>query len=938
MNHNWINVYEKITKELISIYTNNNNPGEYLYNLIIQSEYYNEFKSLNPWIINFKEYDVNSIDPIHIFASFNSWKITNDTRKKKLNLYYKILTKRNFEELEKYDLDIFKYFPHVQITRVVGARSNKEQKRVWDFFYEITKDILNFNIIKDKFDDVLGYGQEKNVYGVGFPLATIFMFWVNSNNFLPIDKNTRKMVDSLSNYKITHHWKSYTKTLKKQFNTSTNLYRNLTFIAIDLRKYTESKEKYFSSNEINEIKQYFSSYHGIQTQGIQPNIKNNEENHLLNDSTSNLTIIALKPLDSCNELYTKSLKKNALYVLDNSYTIKNNGNVIEYTPVNNIDLYSTEQGIKINIQAIVGKNGQGKSSLTELLAMTIAKVALQNNILQIDKLPLNEQSIITEELHKLSIQLYFKTNKLYKLHCYQTHSCVYEYELKNNSFLRIKKQLATNFFKNFFYTIYSNYSLHSLNESSKGFKWLKPLFHKNDGYQTPVVIEPYREDGTININKLTKLTKQRLISRILEPFEDNDSVNQDNFNSFTRLINDKDTYKEATHLNISLDSKTTEINLKNIGKKRVDKNMKFKNGSLEHLKNYLNLYKKEIVNIKTSFEIPNITDLKFQEDVYIYIINKIMKISINYPEFNINENDLFGEEYLKRLYLDKTHITHKLHQAINYLKFNTVTALGIIDIHILSKNIERIQQEYPEIPTIRLIPPAIFNSEIFLNGTIEFNTLSSGEKQLIYTISSVIYQLQNLSSVHKSSSKKLAYKYINIVLDEIELYFHPEYQRIFITNLLNALENFSGLEDSIIENINFILVTHSPFILSDIIDDKILFLPSSNHISNTKTFGANIHELLSNSFFMEDGLMGEHVKTKIKDIVNFFNNKNKIFEDKQKELYQLINYIGEDFIREKLLQMYNMHYKDSKILKLEKLKEEQKIIENQIKELESKND
>lgn len=128
--HPRVQNYLSWAKELISIYTNNNNPGEYLYNLIIQSEYYNEFEFLNPWIINFKEYDVNSIDPIHIFASFNSWKITNDTRTKKLNLYYKILTKRNFKELEKYDLDIFKYFPHVQITRVVGARSNKEQKRV----------------------------------------------------------------------------------------------------------------------------------------------------------------------------------------------------------------------------------------------------------------------------------------------------------------------------------------------------------------------------------------------------------------------------------------------------------------------------------------------------------------------------------------------------------------------------------------------------------------------------------------------------------------------------------------------------------------------------------------------------------------------------------------------------------------------------------------
>jgi hypothetical protein len=917
MNNNWVKVYSKITKELISIYENNNNPGEYLYNLIIQSEYYNEFKLLNPWIINFKEHNVNSIDPIHIFASFNSWKIINDTRKKKLNLYYKILTKRNFEELEKYDLDIFKYFPHVQITRVVGARSNKEQKRVWDFFYEITKDTLNFNVIKEKFDDILGYLQEKNVYGVKFPLATIFMFWVNSNNFLPLDKNTRKLIDSLNDYKITDDWDSYINVLKSKLNTTTNLYRNLTFIAIDLKKYTKSKKKYFPSNEINEIKAYFLSY----------------KNKKIEDNKG-LSIIALKPLKYCDTTYTKNLQKNTFYLLDNSYTITHNGNTIKYDSLNDIDLYSTEQGIKINIQAIVGKNGQGKSSLTELLAMIIAKIALQNNILQLSKFNQNEQDIIARELDKLSLQLYFKTDKLYKIHCHKKNTYIYEYKFENNSYIRNKKSIDSNLM-NFFYTIYSNYSLYSLNDSFKGFKWLKSLFHKNDGYQTPIVVDPYRENGTININKLTKLTKQRLLSRILEPFEDNDSSNEKNFNSFTRLIQDNHAYKEATHLEISFSTKVEDIIQSFINENGLSDNID-SYWDINTIEKYLEVHENYIKKILTSFGISSENYPKYYKYALIYIINKIEKISNTY--FEVKKDDIFNDKFLVELHEDETHITHKLHQTINYLKFNTINYLDKIDIYTLSKNIENIQKDHQEIPTIRLIPPSIFDCEIILNNNIAFNTLSSGEKQLIFTISSVIYHLQNLSSVHKSTNQKIVYKYINIILDEIELYFHPEYQRIFVSNLLSALENFSGLEDSVIENINFIMVTHSPFILSDIVDDKILFLPSNNHISNTKTFGANIHELLSNSFFMEDGLMGEHVKTKIKNIINFFNDKNKIFEDKQKELYQLINYIGEDFIREKLLQMYDIHYRDSKILKLEKLKEEQKIIENQIKELELRND
>ena len=288
---------------------------------------------------------------------------------------------------------------------------------------------------------------------------------------------------------------------------------------------------------------------------------------------------------------------------------------------------------------------------------------------------------------------------------------------------------------------------------------------------------------------------------------------------------------------------------------------------------------------------------------------------------------------------DKTHITHKLHQAINFLKYKTISSLGQINIQELSNEIEKIQQENPEIPTIRLIPPSFFNPDIVLNNTIPFDTLSSGEKQLIYTISSIIYHLQNLSSVHNSSNRKISYNHINVILDEIELYFHPEFQRKFINTLFQSLENFSGLEDSKIDSLNFIMITHSPFILSDILNDKVLFLDNNkNTFKNIKTFGANIHELLSHSFFMKKGLLGEYAKGTITNIIDFLNHKNDIYENKQDDLFKIINYIGEDFLREKLTHMYDLYYKSSKDTLVARLKEEEKKIQQQIKEIENDSD
>ena len=47
--------------------------------------------------------------------------------------------------------------------------------------------------------------------------------------------------------------------------------------------------------------------------------------------------------------------------------------------------------------------------------------------------------------------------------------------------------------------------------------WLNGIFHKNDGYQTPIVLSPFRTKGNININTENTLSRERLITLLIMP-------------------------------------------------------------------------------------------------------------------------------------------------------------------------------------------------------------------------------------------------------------------------------------------------------------------------------------------------------------------------------------------------------------------------------------
>ena len=184
----------------------------------------------------------------------------------------------------------------------------------------------------------------------------------------------------------------------------------------------------------------------------------------------------------------------------------------------------------------------------------------------------------------------------------------------------------------------------------------------------------------------------------------------------------------------------------------------------------------------------------------------------------------------------------------------------------------------------------------------------------------------------------------NILLfDEIELYLHPNWQKRVLKIILDFIH-----KNKLKKNLHIIVASHSPFILSDIPKENVIFLNKfdkeetknkypkldakdlkdgncinvSKHIE-LKTFGANIHTLLSNGFFMSDGLMGEFAKSKITEILDFLNNKEKLKTIQKEQIKPIIESIGEEFLREKLLKMYNEKYNiKSKDDEIEELKAE----------------
>src|SRR5690606_31578229 len=79
-----------------------------------------------------------------------------------------------------------------------------------------------------------------------------------------------------------------------------------------------------------------------------------------------------------------------------------------------------------------------------------------------------------------------------------------------------------------------------------------------------------------------------------------------------------------------------------------------------------------------------------------------------------------------------------------------------------------------------------------------------------------------------------------------------------------------------------------------------------------KTFGANITDLLAHSFFVENGLIGDFSRSKIKEVIDWINESKELslekkttpqFKEKLEYYKKVVNLIDEKVVKIKLTEM-----------------------------------
>lgn len=478
----------------------------------------------------------------------------------------------------------------------------------------------------------------------------------------------------------------------------------------------------------------------------------------------------------------------------------------------------------------------------------------------------------------------------------------------------------------FFYTILLNYSLHSMNSKSLG-NWIFKLFHKNDGYQTPNVINPYRKDGIIDVNSELALSTDRLVYNMLDQFRKSykaEILSKYKFKKFILKLKEKDVYN-FEELPVPIEDKEAFLEFLS-GQPNYEPFEKNKNNIQDFCTSYL---------IKKFQKISEI----YMDHFYESDALPAMDILLGLDEIAESQRDK-AKSYLKS---SESHVARKFNQTYNFLAYYDELSSNLdfikgwdiyqqieITEEDLKNWISYAEEKYgiKEKGTHELIShlfPAIFDVDIeFENNrhAIKLSDLSSGEQQYIFNLNTITYHINNLKTIEPVEGSKIKnYQHVNIILDEIELYYHPEYQKRLIQDLRNEIIKIDSLGD--LKNFNLLFLTHSPFILSDIPNQNILRLedgkPSKNEFE--PTFGANIHDLLANDFFLK-GFMGEFAKNYIKWIIEEIGKIPE--ENKNEHLYvwflRKIELIGEPVIKNSMKSMLDKKFDE--IFALKKRKEE----------------
>lgn len=547
----------------------------------------------------------------------------------------------------------------------------------------------------------------------------------------------------------------------------------------------------------------------------------------------------------------------------------------------------------ISVSCIVGKNGAGKTTMIDVMLRLINNFAYY----LLDGKADDTDEYRTERGRKLSYarglyaKLFFELDGNWGIIDCQDKELFYKMRFVGNkkdinydrySLSKIKKK--GDLLKNFFYTIECNYSQYGfrpsdyepleeekdkpINRGVNG-EWIEGLFHKNDGYLSPAVLTPFRDNGLIDYVQEERLANRRLITMSILYYTQN--------KQFVPGYN-------PSHLSYSFDQGF-------IGEQQstlVKSTRLFNSTQMDFLMEHFRLAWSKLLYRNLDNK-----DQEEERSALMYLGYKSLKICLKYHNYqrrfalksfsnalseggNAFERFTHDEKFYKRinsivkaLYNDKSHIALKIHQCISFINsgyFTRKSKTLTIDDYLSSLS------RYTYDNVFKALPPAYFKIELTMTQGAEpnkkvvvrkttteefhFSQMSSGERQLMNSMSYVLYHIKNIQSI-KPDADRVPYHHINLVFDEAELYFHPEYQRYLVRRIIDMLY-WCHIDRRRIRSVNIILATHSPYVLSDVFTEKSLYLKAGKYENvHEQSFGANYYNMLQDSFFFEESPMGE---------------------------------------------------------------------------------
>lgn len=660
------------------------------------------------------------------------------------------------------------------------------------------------------------------------------------------------------------------------------------------------------------------------------------------------TIICIHPIVGCK--YLKILKEGEYYFFNDWYR-EENGHIIR----NEDNTFKKGFfGNGITIQAVVGKNGSGKSSLLELIYRILnnfsyvttegvyrAKAERLYYIKgikaelyfeldgQLGCVKVEDDTVTFVYGENNPLELYFPGSKNYEetdgwLNARQLDG--FEYDAIRGMERRTIGETIEKTLNHFFYSLVVNYSIQSLNPCDYEYEeaygedaddwadnsWLTSLYRKNDGYMVPIGFEPYRGNNQIDLINQKELAEDRVAALLIDAEKHGHKLLPGYSYSSIDF-----TYDQKFSLRFDHPAEDGDISTDAIQKIAEDLDSERSNLFFE------------FYGIDEGYKQ---NDYHLFKRAFMYLIDKTFSVSRNYPDYEDYselsdaffdlEHKLLPHEkdmvvsLIEKVKKEPSHIGVKVHQTLHFLE--RLIYIDEAEQSEMNNNgfsyEEYIQQFFPDMniegpkTIMEYYPPPIFRNYIYLKNDmdqecIEFPLLSSGERQYLFMLSAYLYHLRNIISVPEDAGR-VKYHNVCLFLDEIELCFHPEYQRLFVANLLQSLKD-NKVTESV--NVNVVLTTHSPFVLSDIPQSNILYLENGEDVKEqmkVKTFASNINELLAESFFLNGGFVGEFACQVVNDLTSFLLGKQHERKWDMDSADQLIETVGDDVVKIQLRRLF----------------------------------